>query len=83
MYGVLGNPARSQDRHINKLFDYRRTKQKEIEGCEGCDIKYIMREEVFRVGEHANRGATTGGLKTQNEQTHRETYRIMNIDRST
>ena len=50
MYGVVGNPARSQDRHLNKLFDHHRNKQKDVGGCTGCDIEYIMREEVFRVG---------------------------------
>jgi hypothetical protein len=50
MYGVVGDPVRSQERHMNKLFDHHRIKTKENGGCKGCDIEYIMREEVFRVG---------------------------------
>ena len=29
MYGIRGNPKRSEDRNINKLFDYRRKNAKD------------------------------------------------------
>lgn len=40
MYGIKGDPGRSLDRYINKLFDKRRTKSKEIGNLNGCDIDY-------------------------------------------
>lgn len=62
MYGIKGDPGRSLDRYINKLFDKRRTKSKEIGNLNGCDIDYTHenpeRKQYLDVG-----GYTVGAIK--------------------
>jgi len=54
--GCKGNPERSDERYINKLFDKQRTKSKDVGSTQGCDLTFAVRESVMKVGVPAQSG---------------------------
>ena len=50
MYGVRGSPERSNERFVNKIFDYNRRNAREAMTTNGCDIEYGVRDTVMAVG---------------------------------
>jgi len=75
MYGVRGDPKRSEDRHINKIFDYKRQKQREVGGCRGCDLDFQQRDRHMSIG-HIPRG----GLNMLREEVAQVTQMDLNKD---
>lgn len=78
MYGVRGPPTRSEDRHLSKLFDYKRKRAKEQGGTSGCDDDFQLREITMAVGQY-----TRGGLRAMSRQTAERTQKLVNIDKTT
>ena len=77
MYGLRGSPKRSQDRHVNKLFDHSRRNTRNLGMCDGCDVNYSMREQVMTVGK-VPRGDYRG---LDPDVAYGREYKAMNIDR--
>ena len=75
--GVLRDPKFSEERFINKIFDHGRVKSKAEKKCQGCDLDYQVRNKMIGIGK-----ITRGSLKMLSNETARETYRILNIDRN-
>ena len=61
---------------MSKIFDHKRAKAKQINGTQGCDEDYLVRDMSMKVG-----SCTRGGLKTLNEDTAKVTQLILNIDK--
>jgi hypothetical protein len=59
MYGVRGSPERSNERFVNKIFDFKRRNAKEAMTTNGCDIEYGVRDTVMAVGK-VPRGGNRG-----------------------
>ena len=77
MYGLRGSPKRSQDRHVNKLFDHSRRNTRNLGMCDGCDVNYSIREQVMTVGK-VPRGDYRG---LDPDVAYGREYKAMNIDR--
>ena len=76
MYGVRGSPERSNERFVNKIFDYGRKNTKEANTTNGCDIEYAIRDILMGVG-----SVPRGDYRGLDEQVAIEKfYKIMNID---
>ena len=73
----MRDPKFSEERFINKIFDHGRVKSKAEKKCQGCDIDYYVRNKMIGIGK-----ITRGILKMLSNETARETYRILNIDRN-
>jgi hypothetical protein len=72
---MVDEPKRSQDRHLNKIFDNGRVKTKEQGNCHGCDISYGIRDQIMQVGK-----VTRGGLKNMRKETADIIQKDLNID---
>ena len=68
MHGVVGDPKRSEERYISKIFDAGRGKSKDNGFCIGCDLDYNYRDLLMGVGE-----CTRGALKGLPEETAKVT----------
>lgn len=77
MYGVRGPPTRSEDRHLSKLFDYKRKRAREQGGTSGCDEDYQLREISMATGQY-----TRGGLRAMSKETAERTQKLVNIDKT-
>ena len=77
MHGSRGDPTYSAHRFINKIFDHNRSKAKKLMQCSGCDLEYDWRDRLMGVG-----AVTRGALKDLSPAKAQDTYRPLNIDRS-
>ena len=76
MYGVRGNPERSNDRFINKIFDHGRKNTQEAMTTNGCDLEFAVRDLIMGVGT-----VPRGDFRGLEEQVAIEKfYKIMNIN---
>ena len=73
--GIRGSPPYSSTRYVNKLFDHQRTKAKELQLVAGCDMEYVIREQIQKVGI-----IPRGGIKHMSPERAEEPFRKLNID---